>query len=156
MSISEPGKAWRNLNDHQNWLNSPIEDCGSDGKTCISGEKGCEIPTGPQCDLPGQCLEIPIDSAIVSSKDECLVSLCQPDPDCEWFSFDNSTGICLTFSQCESLNECYTCVTGEDECPASGPKCWWVLQTFHNFDQFPESLPSILLTGSLAIAKVYL
>jgi hypothetical protein len=96
------------------------QECDPD---CVSGEVSCEVEE-TQCDVPGRCHAIPSANSVVDHADACLTEACQPDPDCEWWTFDASTNICTTFADCPSLDECASCVSGEDDCQVFEAQCF--------------------------------
>ena len=99
------------------------EDNAACDDSCIRGEVGCTNDGGEaQCDVVGRCLSVAIDSAVTSSASQCLTDVCQPNPQCQWYTFDSSSGICLAFEDCDDFDaSCGTCVSGEDECEVEPP-----------------------------------
>ncbi len=96
-------------------------DCGS-GKTCVSGERTCNA--GPQCGIIGDCQAVPIDNDLTNSERDCATNVCAANPACEWYSYDDSNGVCLIYDSCPTVDaSCTTCVSGENECAEVGPLC---------------------------------
>ena len=48
---------------------------------------------------------------------DCLHK-CQANPECQWFTLDESNGFCMTFSECIELSTefCQHCTSGESTC----------------------------------------
>lgn len=69
------------------------------------------------CDLEGQCEETPIGTAIALSQADCGTTYCQNLTDCQWYTYDSSSNVCLIFDKCETIDTTRTtCVTAENEC----------------------------------------
>ena len=84
---------------------------------CNTGESTCDV--GPACDLQGRCMGLLVGQALTDSADSCLRELCQPNPECQWYTYDSLEGICVTFSSCDTFDsECTTCISGESDCQA--------------------------------------
>ena len=70
-----------------------------------------------QCGLIGQCQGNTLLPGFFSSKSDCI-QFCKDTTDCEWYSYDFQDNFCLTLTNCTSLDDCATCVSGEVSCEA--------------------------------------
>ena len=71
------------------------------------------------CFVPGECVEgIVSGVAVVNSVGEC-VDFCQSATSCQYFSFNPTDKICLTYDSCPELStdNCDSCVSGNKGCP---------------------------------------
>ena len=79
---------------------------------CISGDVTC---TEQPCFLSGRCDGTLLYFAVAENPDECL-DACKSDPECSYFSFDSSDNFCILTTNCQTVDECDTCVYGNRGC----------------------------------------
>ncbi len=90
-------------------------DCNGDD-FCISGEKNCSTGAASQCDLPGQCASVPLSSAVTGDIAECQAFCLDNQPNCQWFTYNNASLVCLLFEDCGNLTACQSCVSAQVNC----------------------------------------
>ena len=74
--------------------------------------------TATQCFIEGRCEQSNyIHASIVNNPLDCLHN-CQANPECKWFTIDESDGFCMEFTECVELSTefCHTCTSGESTC----------------------------------------
>ena len=73
------------------------------------------------CGVPGQCIDVALGGTKASSVDACVI-FCNADPNCNFWTFNQDSDLCMTFPGCKEVDEvaCPSCVYGERECPMTG------------------------------------
>ena len=85
-----------------------------DCQDCVSGDQDCP---DLECSVQGSCIGTLVDLiAPVTDAGNCL-SVCQSNPNCQWFSFDTSDNFCFLMSDCDEIDEsCASCTSGQRNC----------------------------------------
>lgn len=113
------GATWITF-DADSTLCQCLESCGqgpvtdeSDCDNCLSSETRCEVE---QCFVPGLCMGEIVDFSPLESSRKCL-SQCTASPDCKWFSLSRTKNLCLSFKDCNELDETEEdFISGQSEC----------------------------------------
>lgn len=84
----------------------------------ISGQKSCS--SAPQCNIQGRCTGVLLSVARAQSAPACQ-EICQSLGNlCQWYTYNSANNGCYAFEDCASINECETCLSGEDNCKSEG------------------------------------
>ena len=86
----------------------------SDGcEDCFSSEVTCDRV--PDCEVAGFCHGILLQFFNAASYAICLKE-CKVTDGCAWFTFDAEFGKCFLLRECERIDPCETCLSGEAGC----------------------------------------
>ena len=96
------------------------------------------------CFSSGQCRDsYNLETSRSADEFSCLAT-CQADPECQWFTFATSLSLCLTFKDCQVLDDefCPDCLSGQRGCDPGEPVCMVDGGCEGVLDHF-ESLPTV-------------
>ena len=86
--------------------------------TCLSGERDCA--EYQDCDIDGFCRGTLVDITIADSEADCLV-ICQANVNCTYYAYQEQDGSCALLKDCNDVDPCTGCHSGERTCSISSP-----------------------------------
>ena len=77
----------------------------------------------------GQCTGSFLDFSTEPDRDSCVTQCKDYTNDCQYWTFDSSSGFCSLYTTCEELHECPTCTSGQKECKSARAACTYLSNT---------------------------